>query len=563
MLFDSRQALPFKIYSITQNQLSWLLAIYIGFFLNLGIFYQRFFQLSLNFHIPKAVVFLIEAGVLILLCYGLLRLASLAGSLFFKIIACTLLLISLIASYYMHFFNIVIGYGVIISTLSLADAELSKELLDSWFYLWLVTLSALPLWMIWRNKSTDTLLTRFAQKETRLSSALLSVLLPICILLPLELMHRIHKQHDIKGDVDMPRYSSVLASSYLPINWLRGLAIYLDAHVFKYAKEANLFDPSQHFIYQANSDLKNTYVIFIIGETTRWDHLGLLGYPRDTTPQLKQEANLIAFKGIACDTATKLSLRCMFVREGGATEDEQRTLTEQNVFAVLRELGFSSEVYSLQNEGWFYPKTKANYIESRDTIAAKPENTANPNYDAILLPELQRSLQKYPHGKHLVILHTKGSHYAYNKRYSAQFAKFQPDCSDRPESCSMPELINGYDNTVLSMDDFMKQVFDQVRNKKAIVFYAADHGESLTETEHFHATPRHIAPDEQFRVPILVWASDTFLQEPLHAANFAKLRRQAEQSQSKRHVELFDSVLGCLGFTSPNGGLNAENNWCD
>ncbi len=73
---------------------------------------------------------------------------------------------------------------------------------------------------------------------------------------------------------------------------------------------------------------------FIIGETTRWDHMGIFGYERNTTPKLAQEKNLAAFRGYSCDTATKLSLRCMFVRQGGAEDNPQRTLKEQNIFAV-------------------------------------------------------------------------------------------------------------------------------------------------------------------------------------------------------------------------------------
>ncbi|MDF7728992.1 sulfatase-like hydrolase/transferase, partial [Enterobacter hormaechei subsp. steigerwaltii] len=37
---------------------------------------------------------------------------------------------------------------------------------------------------------------------------------------------------------------------------------------------------------------------------------------------------------------------------------------------------------------------------------------------------------------------------------------------------------NCYDYSVTYVDHFISSVIDQVRDKKAIVFYAADHGES-------------------------------------------------------------------------------------
>ncbi len=38
----------------------------------------------------------------------------------------------------------------------------------------------------------------------------------------------------------------------------------------------------------APQNVDDTYVVFIIGETTRWDHMGIFGYERNTTPKLAQ-----------------------------------------------------------------------------------------------------------------------------------------------------------------------------------------------------------------------------------------------------------------------------------
>ena len=43
---------------------------------------------------------------------------------------------------------------------------------------------------------------------------------------------------------------------------------------------------------------------------------------------------------------------------------------------------------------------------------------------------------------------------------------------------------------------------------------------------------------------------------------FARLKQQADMKVARRHVELFDTIMGCLGYTSPNGGINENNNWC-
>jgi len=288
--------------------------------------------------------------------------------------------------------------------------------------------------------------------------------------------------------------------------------------------------------------------------------MGILGYERDTTPRLSKENNLVAFRGESCDTATKLSLRCMFVREGGAEDNPQRTLKEQNIFAVMKSLGFTSELFAMQSELWFYNNADTNNYSFREIIASEKRNDGKPVDDMLLVNELQESLKNYPQGKHLVILHTKGSHYMYSQRYPRSYAPYTPECMSN--TCSKAELINAFDNSVLYTDTFIGNVINELRDKKALVFYAADHGESIDENSHLHGTPREMAPPEQFRVPMIVWASDRFLEQADHKQAFEQLQAQQRVGAKKRHVELFDSILGCLGYTSPDGGINPANNWC-
>ncbi len=263
----------------------------------------------------------------------------------------------------------------------------------------------------------------------------------------------------------------------------------------------------------------------------------MLGYNRDTTPKLSKEKNLVAFRGESCDTATKLSLRCMFVREGGTKDNPQRTLKEQNVFAVLKELGFTSELFAMQSEVWFYNNTEVNNYSFRELIASEKRNDGKAVDDMLLVEEMKASLQRYPKGKHLVILHTKGSHYLYSQRYPRSYARYQPECMGVDDKCSKAQLINAYDNSVLYVDTMLDSVMDQVRDKKAIVFYAADHGESISENKHLHGTPREMAPPEQFRVPMIVWASDKYLGGPDNtAATLSSYRRSS--ASAKRIVTL-------------------------
>ena len=94
----------------------------------------------------------------------------------------------------------------------------------------------------------------------------------------------------------------------------------------------------------------------------------------------------------------------------------------------------------------------------------------------------------------------------------------------------------------------------------AIVVVTSDHGESIGENGPLHGAPKEMAPPEQRMVPLLIWASKPFLQDPLNAAHFASL--QARKGAMASHDNLFDSVLGCLGVESGDGGINPHRNLC-
>ncbi|EIL8547690.1 kdo(2)-lipid A phosphoethanolamine 7''-transferase [Salmonella enterica] len=549
------------IKSMTQQKLSFLLALYIGLFMNCAVFYRRFGSYAQEFTIWKGLSAVVELGATVLVTFFLLRLLSLFGRRVWRVLATLVVLFSAGASYYMTFLNVVIGYGIIASVMT-TDIDLSKEVVGLHFVLWLIAVSLLPLIFIWSNHCRYTLLRQLRTPGQRFRSAAVVVLAGVMVWAPIRLLDIQQKKVERATGIDLPSYGGVVANSYLPSNWLSALGLYAWAQVDESSDNNSLINPARKFTYVAPKDGDDTYVVFIIGETTRWDHMGIFGYERNTTPKLAQEKNLAAFRGYSCDTATKLSLRCMFVREGGADNNPQRTLKEQNVFAVLKQLGFSSDLYAMQSEMWFYSNTMADNISYREQIGAEPRNRGKTVDDMLLIDEMQNSLAQNPEGKHLIILHTKGSHFNYTQRYPRSYAQWKPECIGVDSGCTKVQMINSYDNSVTYVDHFITSVFDQLRDKKAIVFYAADHGESINEREHLHGTPRNMAPPEQFRVPMLVWMSDKYLASPQHAQMFAHLKQQAEIKVPRRHVELYDTIMGCLGYTSPDGGINQNNNWC-
>ncbi|MCC3717487.1 kdo(2)-lipid A phosphoethanolamine 7''-transferase [Rouxiella badensis] len=547
----------YKIRDLSQQKISLFIALYLGILLNLPIFYRRYHEL----HYDNTLSLMVEMVAAFALVYFLTKLVSFTGKTVYRVLLSIVVVASVAAAYYMIIFNVDIGYGILASALAVDSLDLSKESVGSHFFIWLIAVSFIPLILLWGSKMPGSSL-----KETRFRTVAIKIVLLVvsglACWVPLKLMGGAQEAHDRINNRMMASYGGVVAGSYLPSNWLSGLGLYIYSSYSQAEDTKNLFDPSKHFTYVPPKDVKDLYVVFVIGESARRDHMGIYGYARDNTPNLEKEKNLVALQGYSCDTSTKLSLRCMFVRMGGTRDNPERTLKEMNVFSVLKNQGFSSDLYSMQSEAWFYNKTKADEYSLRESIGSEKRNAGKPVDDMLLINEMKDSIANHPQGKHLIILHTKGSHYLYSERYPRNFARYQPECMGIDDACSTEEMINAYDNSLLYTDDFLEQVFNQMRDKNAIVFYASDHGESISQNMHFHGTPRDHAPIEQRTVPIMVWASDKFLANDQNRQAFQQLQIMARNKAPAYHEKLFDSILGCIGYTSPNGGIVEQHNWC-
>lgn len=546
----------FSLNNYRQFLLPVFTGLYIGVLLNAPIFIRRFHQL----HFDNGQFVLVEIISSFFFVTFLALLCSLTGKYLSRFLLTLIFIFSSAASYYMIFFNVDIGYGIIAAVLT-TDMDLSKESVGWHFFVWILLINIIPLWMIWRRKSATIILTK-NKKRLWSFKAIAIMLTALGCWLPLNLMGKVQDEQDKKDNRMMASYGGIVAGTYSPSNWLSGIGLLAYSSYSQAEDNRNLYDPAEHFKYVLPKSADSLYIVFIIGESARRDHMGLYGYHRNNTPYLDQEKNLVHLQGYSCDTSTKLSLRCMFVREGGASEAPQRTLKEMNVFSVMKKQGFSSELFSMQSEAWFYNKVMADSYAIRETIQSEKRHAGEPVNDMSLVTELQDSLIRHPNGKHIIILHTKGSHYMYTERYPKTFALYKPECQGIDDSCSTQEMINSYDNSLLYTDYFLKKTFDNLRNKNAIVFYASDHGESISNNMHFHGTPRDHAPLEQRTIPVMVWASDKFLSNEENQKSFDKLKALEVNKTPVFHEKLFDSILGCSGFTSPDNGINQYRNWC-
>ncbi|MEJ1158493.1 phosphoethanolamine transferase [Prosthecomicrobium sp. N25] len=279
-------------------------------------------------------------------------------------------------------------------------------------------------------------------------------------------------------------------------------------------------------------------VVLVVGESTRAQNFGLGGYARQTTPRLAVRDGVVYFpEATACSTTTAVAVPCMLSRlEGHEFALPPRETSLVGVFAAL---GYDAHWYSVQ---------RGNNRAILSACAEAPTCRVNlPGHDEVLIPPLEAALAAPGPAPRFVLLHTLGAHANFHERYPAAFARFRPECRDVPYACDRQAAINAYDNAILYVDHVLDEVIARLEGRDAVLIYASDHGESIGEGFRYgHAAALALAPEEQTRIPFLVWTSRIFREKrPDFAARIA-----ARRGQRVSHDHIFHTALGCAGARS-------------
>ena len=261
-------------------------------------------------------------------------------------------------------------------------------------------------------------------------------------------------------------------------------------------------------------------VVFVIGESLRVDHLGLNGYPRDTTPGLAVLGpELLSFRDVVSNAnwTGKAMPTMVSLPLGGK---------RASLVQTFHEAGYRTAWFSNQ---------EADDISRMADVAehASSSQDFHMRTDAMLLP-LFESFLRQAGPRQFVVLHTIGSHIYYDERYGADSRKFAPTLSDLGLNMPRPQdkqaAINSYDNTVVETDKLLVRIIDILRKEQrpSVMLFASDHGENLFDDERGFFMHTQSPPTRyDLRVPVLAWMNQAYLQRfPERAAGLrANLNR--------------------------------------
>src|SRR6185503_2932347 len=443
-----------------------------------------------------------------------------------------LVVVSAGVTYFMHNFAVIMDPTMIQNVLH-TDTHEVRELVTLDLFLWVLAWSALPVAFIWVVRLQPQSALRAVL--VRAGSVLGALLIAVVALLSVS--------RDLTSLMRNEREARYLIT---PGNVLYGFAVQSAqrAHDVKARRETVGSDARIEVAW----DGRPRVLVLVVGETARAANFSLLGYPRETNPELAK-LDVTAFSNVkSCGTSTEVSLPCMFSPYGREHYDESRIKHSESLLNVLVHAGYT--VKWLDNQSGCKGVCKGDGIEYEklDAKLAPDLCDATECHDAILARRLEQELDQV-RGNTVIVLHMMGNHGpAYFHRYPAAFRRFVPDCPTAElRECSREQVVNAYDNAILYTDHVLASVVGTLahnpRQLDSAMIYVSDHGESLGEHGlYLHGIPYAIAPETQTHVPMLVWLS-----RELTASGDVDdrcLREKADLPLS--HDNLFHSVLGLM-----------------
>jgi glucan phosphoethanolaminetransferase (alkaline phosphatase superfamily) len=278
--------------------------------------------------------------------------------------------------------------------------------------------------------------------------------------------------------------------------------------------------------------------VLIIGESARYDHWGINGYEKNTSPCLSKRNNLISFQNTAAGGfITEYAVPLILTGVGADYFDAH--YQQKGIVGAFREAGFKT--YWLTNqldEG--HIKLHIDEAESKFLLQSDARATKNLHRDMELVQVLKKVLSE-PGEKKFIVLHTSGSHYDYSARYPEEFDRMKPSnktvFSKSADRKFKDVLVNSYDNSILYSDAVIDSTISLVAEQNAYssVTYISDHGENLFDDGRSLSQHAYPVPSKYIgRIPFFIWYSPTM--ENTYPDKITHLKQKVDAKVSSENI---------------------------
>jgi lipid A ethanolaminephosphotransferase len=461
----------------------------------------KWFVLSNGIDYAGLIAFLIFG-----LCFFIAFFILLAHRWSIKPIAIIIIILSASSVYFIAKYNIAIEGTMIMNLLNTDTTEVTG-LLSLWMFPYLFFLIFLPIFLVLKVKITFERPIKYLLKSFLIFVFALIFGLGMAYL-EFKSIHRAGNQS-----------KKYIGYHLVPSNFILGIGAIAQESIEKiYKKYKNPIKISGKVV-----SVEDLVVILAIGESSRQKNFSLYGYNKNTNPILSKKQGLHMLNGIARLGSTVYAIPEILEKEG------------IQLPAITNKLGIDTSClvnYTLYDS-----------CNAVGEVEVKSKNCGHNGhcYDEDVVPLLKDNLKSYIKGSKLVVLHLgAGSHGpSYKDRYPKDFQKFNPQCLDADvvNQCTIKQLYNSYDNTILYVDFVLGKILDTLDTSKVpyVFIYLSDHGESLLEEGRiFHGMPPGIdLPPEQAQIPLIVKSSI-----PITVIKRAEYKQQ----------DIFDTILGLFSI---------------
>ena len=275
----------------------------------------------------------------------------------------------------------------------------------------------------------------------------------------------------------------------------------------------------------------NEVCILVIGESARAANFSLYGYQRQTNPLMTADS-VSVIDANASDTYTTAAVKAILQHK-----------KSRDLYEILPNYLYRNGVDVIwRTSNWGTPPINVPKKHTKKQLKELYPGFEG-DYDGLLLEGLKEEIASNDSTRIFVGLHTYTSHGpSYFSNTPEEFKTFTPECRTVEMSqADTQELINAYDNTIIYTDYLVHSLIEMLRSmpgRRSCVIFISDHGESLGENNlYMHGVPLSMAPEEQIKIPFIVWTSDRTM--------------KIKEMDSAGHYNIYHSVLRFLNLNSP------------
>ena len=300
-------------------------------------------------------------------------------------------------------------------------------------------------------------------------------------------------------------------------------------------------------------------LVVVIGESANKNHMGIYGYPRNTTPlanKLISEREMLRFD-FAYSNHTHTNPALSQALTSADQYNYKSWVKSPSIINLANDAGINTFWISNQqllgawdNNVSLIAREAASFT-SKNKLTGRARNAKK--YDEILLRPIEKVVQAHSEATNLIFVHLQGSHALYCSRFPQDSAPF----TGRPATANIfgklakyisrtnKTVINCYDNSIHYTDYILDQIAGILKktNSPAALLYFADHSEDVINNKAHNSAVFSFSMAE---IPLLFWSNKQWRKDfPLRWDGLS-----ANTNKIFTNDHIFDTVAGLLGIES-------------